>query len=401
MSYSVSEIKNELAGVLHGTTINKITNLAGLMNRAGRQLLLDCNPIETKRIVQLGQVFNDVYDYASPTDLKGVQVIDIRPQAGRYPSDQYEQAYARWFDANKNLNWNNSFNVQHNTGVKSLRIEAPAITTPLVITDTGSTTGWSVFGGASSLSVDTQFNVAGSGALTFNIDGVSEGGVKNTTITPIDMSEHEGVSTLFLWVYMPTAATAIGDDLVTLWWGSSETDFWSYTASAQQDGTAFKNGWNLVAFPWNADDVSGSPDSSSITFVKVFIFPTTPQTGYKICNLTSGLPKYMEMVYYSKYLFSNGGVWKETITDTDSADLTTIVNLDTESYGLYFNLLAYYVCQQMMGKDAQKDSQFFLKEYQRSLARYTSMYKSETLLPSEPWYRLPTQRTQTGPRWVS
>lgn len=400
-NYNISTIKNELQGVLHGTTINKITNLAGVMNRAARQLLLDCNPIETKRIAQLGQVFNSVYDYSVPTDLKGVQVIDIRPQAGRYPNDVYEQAFSRWFDANKNLNWNNSFNIQHNTGVKSLRIEAPTLPAPVVMSGTGSTTGWSVTGGASDLSVDSTFNVAGSGALQFNFNGVSEGSLKNTTLPPIDLSEHLGISTLFLWAYMPIVSSDSGDDSITLRWGPSTTDYWSLTSSAQADGTAFKAGWNLVAFPWASADTANAPgDASDVSYVEVFIPDTVAaETGYKICNITSALPKYLEMVYYSKYLFSNGGVWQETITDTDSTDLTAVVNLDTESYGLYFNLLCYYICQQLMGANAQKDAQFFLKEYQRSLSRYTAMYKSETLLPSEPWYNLPKNRVHYGPRW--
>lgn len=393
MSYSVTDIKTDLSGVLHGTTINKITNLAGLMSRAGRQLLLDCNPIETKRIAQLGQVFNSVYDYAPPSDLKGVQVIDIRPQAGRWPTDQYEQAFARWFDANKRNGWNNSFNIQHDTGVKTLRIEAPTLPPPVVITDTGSVTGWTLAAPATNLSVDTQFNVAGSGALQYD-QTASGGDITNTTLSPVDLSEHEDISTLFFWFYMPTVVTS-----VAIYWGSSVSDYWDSAATTQQDGTAFKAGWNLIAIPWSGATSNGTPDASVITYFELFTTGGGAMTGLKLDYVTSALPQYLEMVYYSKYLFSNTGVWQEKIIDTDSADLLTVVNLDTESYNLYFNLLSYYVCQQLQGADAQKDSQFFMSEYQRSLKRYTAMYKSETLLPSEPWYQIGRNHNQTGPRW--
>ncbi len=398
MSYSVTEIKNDLNGVLHGTTINQITNLEGLFNRTARQLLLDCNPIETKRIAQLGQVFNSVYDYALPTDLKGVQVIDIRPQAGRWQNDIYEQSFARWFDSHKRNGWNNAFNIQHDTGIKTLRLEAPTLPAPVTITDTGNTAGWSFFGTFSNLSLDTTFNIAGGGALQFDISGAG-GSLQNTTLSPVDLSLHENISTLFNWVYMPTAWSG-----VTLSWGNvTPGNYWVKTSSTQQDGTAFKPGWNLVAFPWSSASSFGSPDASQIVYTAISDSgATSAMTGAKICNLTSALPQYMEMVYYSKYLFANSaGAWMEKITDTTSADLLSTVNLDTESYELFFNLLCYNISQQLMGADAQKDGQFFLEKYQKGIKRYTAMYKSETLLPSEPWYVLPRgdRGINVGPRW--
>lgn len=396
MSYAVSDIKSDLAAVFHGTTVNKFSNLAGTMTRVARQFLLDCNPIETKRIAQLGQVFNSVYDYAPPSDLKGVQVIDIRPQAGRWPSDQYEQTFARWFDAHKRSNWNNAFNIQHDTGVKSLRIEAPTLTTPITITAPGATTGWAVGGTASNLAVDTQFNVAGGGALSFDLT-VGTGYIETTSLTPLDMTGYVGVAKNFWWVYLPSVPTSVevraGSD--------STANYYSFLATTQFDGTAFKVGWNLIGVSWVGLTATGSPTLTAYDSVRFSVVATASMVGVKFCSLTSALGQYMEMLYYSKYLFSLNGAWKETISDTDSADLTTIVNLDTESYNLYFNLLCFYLSQQLMGADAQKDGKFFWDEYQRGLKRYVAMYKSETLLPSEPWYVMPGSNRgyQVGPRW--
>ncbi len=52
-TYNVQDLKNDLTGILHGTTTNQIQNLDGVINRAARQLLLDVDPQETKRIVEL------------------------------------------------------------------------------------------------------------------------------------------------------------------------------------------------------------------------------------------------------------------------------------------------------------------------------------------------------------
>ena len=141
MAYSITTLINDIIGVTHGTTVYKIPNLYGVFNRSARQLLLDVDPKETQRIVQLSQVFNNVYDYPIPADVKGDRLIDIRPQAGRKPSDIFQQGYAQSFDANKSLNVSNAIYTQWNTGVKSLRIEAPTLTSPITLCDTSTTTG--------------------------------------------------------------------------------------------------------------------------------------------------------------------------------------------------------------------------------------------------------------------
>ena len=51
MAYNVLTLKADLSGILHGTTLNEITNITGVINRSGHQVLLDIDPQETKRIL--------------------------------------------------------------------------------------------------------------------------------------------------------------------------------------------------------------------------------------------------------------------------------------------------------------------------------------------------------------
>src|SRR5947208_1280225 len=100
MSYTVQTVLNDLAGVIHGTTITKVPNIYGVLNRAARAVLLDVDPKETQRIVQLAsQVFNDVFDYPIPADVKGDRLVDLRLTAGRIPREVFVQDYAVTFDA--------------------------------------------------------------------------------------------------------------------------------------------------------------------------------------------------------------------------------------------------------------------------------------------------------------
>src|ERR1019366_5113464 len=99
-------------------------------NRAARTVLLDVDPKETQRIVALPQVFNNVFDYPIPVDVKGDGMINLRPQSGRSPRDIFIQGYSQNFDAFKGVSLANKIITQWNTGVKTLRIEAPTLTTP-------------------------------------------------------------------------------------------------------------------------------------------------------------------------------------------------------------------------------------------------------------------------------
>jgi hypothetical protein len=387
LAYSVTDLLTDISSVTHGTTINKIPNIYGIINRAARALLLDVNPKETQKIVQLSQVFNDVYDYPCPVDLKGDMAVDIRPQAGREPWDVFTQEYAETFDANKLLNISNVFYTQWNTGLKTLRIEAPTLTSPVTITDTGNTTGWSVGGGATNLSIDQTNNVAGGGAITFDLSaGQASGYIENSTLTPIDLSGQENISQLFAWCNFPTGSDFTS---VNLRWGSSASDYYSYTATATQMATMFVNGENLLTFPWLNAPTTGTPDSSSISYVRVtYNYDSTLQTGVKFCNLTSNLGYIFELQYYSKYLFRNAttNVFQESVVD--SADNGLIINLDTESYNLLFNKVAFYVCQSLQGADAQYDADYWQTEYVNGLVRYRAQNPNESLKKTEVYYSI-------------
>jgi len=389
MSYTIQTLINDVSSVIHGTTANKVPNIYGHINRAARDLLLDVDPKETQRIVQLAsQVFNDVFDYPIPADVKGDRLVDLRLTAGRTPREVFVQDYAVTFDSTKSLGLSNGLYTQWNTGVKSLRIEAPFLTAPVQLSSTSTTTGWAATTGASDLSLDNTNYVAGGGALVFNLDaGSATGYVENSSLTPLDLSAHLNESTLFTWVYFPTGADMTS---VTLFWGSSTSDYYSSTATANQQGVAFQNGWNLVAFPWVSATVVGSPDDTSIDYVRVsFAYDSTLQTGVKVCNIVSTLGYIFELQYYSKYMFRNAStnVFQETVTD--STDNNLVVNLDTESYNLLFNKTAFYVAQALQGADAAYDATFWDSEYRKSLGRYQKLNPSEAIKKTEVYYKMP------------
>lgn len=387
--YNITQLKNDLAGVLHGTKLNQITNLDGLINRAARQVLFDIDPQETKRLVEItGPIFDSVWDYPIPVDLKGNRVIDIRPQVDRNQGDILIQQYNQDFDVNKQ--WDqNSFTIQFNSSVKTIRINDAGLPAGIILNQVSSITDngtWTVGGGASNLRVDNQNYVTGGGALTVDLlAGSPSGFIETSDMQPQDLSDHLNQATEFLYSYFPTASSISS---VELRWGSSAADYYSSTASVTQMNTVFQNGWNLLSYLWSSATVTGAPDPSSITYLRVtWNYDMTLQTGVKANNLVSRMGRFMEMEYYSKFLFrdSTTGAYQETVT----AD-TNLVNLDTESFNLLFNYVAYLAAQQQQGANAlRNDAPMFQQLYLTGIDRYKAMYKSEVQKPRQTYYQQP------------
>lgn len=401
MSYSITTLSADLEGVLHGTTTNQITNLFGVYNRAARQLMLDVDPQETKRIVEFtNPIFFEVYDYACPTDLKGNKVIDIRPQTTRYPRDIYSQAYNQAFDVAKSWSWNNDFTINFNTAIKTIRVNSPFLPQGTIVnqatgvTDNGT---FSTGGGATGI-VNNNINFINfGGSLQFNLSaGPATGYIENSTMSAQNLSSQLNQGTEFVFVYLPVAANFTS---VELRWGSSAGNYYSRSVTTNQQGNAFINGWNQLAFNWNGATVVGAPNASAINYLRLtFTYNTTLQTGVLVNTFASRMGAILELEYYSKFLFRDAitGAFQETVTANSN-----LINLDTESYNLLFNQAAYLAVQQQQGLDASfYDGNFFLTQYKEGVARYQSMYKSELQKPQSIYYAKPNPSyTRFFGRW--
>lgn len=390
--YNITQLKNDLAGVLHGTTLNQITNLDGLINRAARQVLLDVDPQETRRIVEIGTpIFDSVWDYGIPDDLKGNKVVDIRPQVNRQPSDVFIQQYNQDFDVSKQwLGWNNNdFTIQFNTSVKTIRINAAGFPAGVVLNYASSLTDngtWTVGGGATNLTVDNQNFVVQGGSLSFDLQaGQSSGYIETSDMESLNIENQLNQGTEFLYTFFPTASSITS---VNLRWGSSSTDYYSRTVTATQMNTVFQNGWNFLSFAWAGITPVGSPDPSDITYLRVtWNYDSTLQTGVKLNDIVSRMGRFLEIEYYSKFLFRDAstGAYQENVTDD-----TNLINLDTESFNLLFNYVAYLAAQQQQGANAlRNDGPMFLGLYNQGLERYKAMYKSQVQKPRQIYYAQP------------
>lgn len=389
-TYNVSAMKQDLAGVLHGTTTNQITGLNNLINRAARTLLLDVDPQETKRTLEfVNPIYNSVYDYPISADVKGNKIIDIKPQGNRQPWQVWSQAYNQAFDVWKRgffANSRNMFTMNFNTGIKAIRINAPCLNIPVAINQAESTNDngvWSTAGTASNIQTNNTNFIQGIGSVQFDA-ATGAASIVNSTMASVDLSNVMNQSSLFVWVYIPTGSNLAS---VSLQWGFDASNYYSLTVAQNQQGVAFQNGWNLCQFIWNNSATVGVPDPSAISFLQVILDVTADMPACLVNGIDSILGTILSYEYYSKYMFRDAitGAFQETVTDDSN-----LINLDTESYNLLFNLVAFMSMQQQQGLDALfYDANFFGQQYQTGLAEYKAAYKSETQKPQSTYYAEP------------
>jgi hypothetical protein len=382
MAYSISNANADLSAVLHGTNLNKVAGLTNLHNRTSRQLLSDIDPQETiRKSLTTTPIYSQIWDYACPSDLKGNRIIDISPQYQRSSDQIISQGYNQDFDINKNLSVPPSqFTIQFNNSIKTIRIQDSSLPQGVVIDPCESSTGWTANSTASSLTVDNVNYASGSGSLSFNIS-TGTGSISETLSSSLDMSSHLNQSSLFYYIYLPLGTALTSTEIR---WGSSASAYYSRTATTTNEGNAFQTGWNLIRADWNGATVVGSPTVTAIKYIYVGVTVTSSQTGIKIDNIVSNMGLYRTIEYYSKFLYRNAstGAFQETVLDNSD-----LINLDTESYNLYFNLLAFYATQQVQGLSALFfDDNFFGQEYLKGKTRYTSLNKSQVQKPHEQYY---------------
>lgn len=390
MAYDITQLQSDLESTLHGTNLSSIQNIYNLIFRAGATLLLDLDPQETKRTVELtSPIYKNIYDYALPADVKGNKIVDIKPQLRRNFFDNPRSTFNRVFDLNKGRgSAAPSFTFNFDSGIKTIRIDNQIVPQGVLI-DSGAYINqnglYTVGGDATDLVTDNLNFVSPPQSLRFNMPAganPSAGYITNSTLEAVDLSEQNQESAIFIPVYLPTATNFTS---VELQWGSSTSDYFSKTVTVTHEATVFQNGWNMLRFDWDSAVSTGTPDDSSITYIKV-IFNTdgAAMNGVRINNIQAILGAIYEVEYYSKYLFRDAttGAFKEF--PTEESDL---INLDTESYHILLNRVAYLGAQQNGGGDAAYDVNFFLGEYIRGLRRYKDMYKSEIIKPQQQYYQ--------------
>ena len=375
MAITVAGFKDELSGILHGTNLDKVKNLNGLIWRAARKVIAEADVSDAVSALTL---FDGVYDYSPPTGLKERKVIDIRPVAA---SRTYAQSFGhpprRLFDLTRK-DKNVTFSVEEDKGTKKLRVSI-SLAGRATLNDCDSLTAngtWTATNGGSNIALDENQRVQGSGSIRFDV-GATGGGIINSTIAAVDLSTHQEKSSLFLWVYFPDSMIVTSVDLR---WGSDSATYWSRSVTAPHIGS-FQNGWNLIRFDWNGATQTGTVTETAIDFVRVNVVTTAADTDLRVDEIVSCLPHSYEIHFYSEYLFrtsSTNSALNETITNENN-----IINLLGSAINLLLYETAILAAQQLGGANGASDIIFFRQELYGDSARPGLYSRFRRANPSE------------------
>jgi hypothetical protein len=379
---SIQQEEGELSGMLHGTTLAEVENIAGIHNRSARQLLLDIDPDETKRQIQLPSlVYQGVFDYPAPDDLKGDKVIDLYWQSDRNHSNFFIKTTPQNFDLTKNQ-YLNEFCVFRNSGVKTLRVSFTNATKSININSASSIVGngtWIASGTAQNINQNNIIVDNGLPVIGFDLLA-GTGYVTNSTMSPVDLTNHLNQSRIFWDIFIPLASSLTS---VSIRFGSDADNYWEVSNITSGFSQSFINSKNVISALWASATKVGNPNITAITYIRLGFTASIDLYGMAFCNIWSKLGFVFNITYYSKFLFSDvNGIWKEK--NTDPSDF---INLDTDSYNLFVSQDALNCVQQALGQDAGYDTNFFSQQYENNLKRYKSLYKSEIQKKSESYYQ--------------
>jgi len=392
MSITIQDFKTRLQSKIHSGTINKVQDINNLIFEGGCNLLNGVDPDETIRVVALtNAIYDDVYNYAAPADLKDKKIIDIRPQANRTTADNPSHRYSKEFDQYKaSGDYSYPFAIENNSGVKTIRISKD-LTVGATVNDANTATEngtWAADGtGASNLEADSLNKVSGSASLKFDLAiSQTSGYIENSTMTAVDLTDYVNTGALFVWVYIPSTTISA----INLRWGSDSSNYLNRSVTAAHDNTSFVTGWNLLRFDWSGATAVGTSVNTAIDYLRV-TFTYSGAVAIPSCrvdNIVARLGVIHDVVYYSKYLFkTTGGTWQEKPTlDSD------IINLDTTGINLLIYEVSQLVAQELQGEAMASDVNFFTEKEQQQIDAYVGNNKSQAIKPKASYYRTNTLR---------
>lgn len=341
---------------MHGRSMNKVSDVYGKLGEAAGLVVARIDPYETIRRVRIeNAIFDQVYNYTAPSDIKGVdKIIDIRPIGWRSKNDEVHGTYATQFDI---LKRDGTTTIEMVNGVKTLRL-AKDLTARTVLhrcdslTLEGTVTGG---GDIENLTANTLEYLSGSAAIQFGLDGATGTATLAFALdTAIDLSDMEDVGALFQWFRFADASRVTS---VQLRWGSDASNYWAKTITAPHDRSAFEDAaYNLGRFDWVDATETGTPDAENIDYLLVTI---TYSTGDAIANnfietITAAKGEAYELIYYSNCLFTDttGVTWKtEPTADSD------ILVLENTSENILLYEFQKTLANEVKGKNMGADYQ--------------------------------------------
>jgi hypothetical protein len=378
MKYRVSDLKNDLAGKLHGTNLDKLHNVFGIIEDACRKVLSDVDLEETRRKSELPFIYLDEPLLALPIDLKKKKFIRINVNG----EDDFKLVLT-----NTKNNQEDNVDIKYYNGFKAMEINGVEVPAGIQLIDFDSTDDLSGVN-IENITRDSSDYIQGLASVSF--DQV-ETGVFSITASSLSLNllGHTDQSSFYMFIKIPPRGNISNFKIKA---GADESNYFEITTTRTVYGTEFEEGWNLVKLDWRNAVNTGVPDPENIQFITCTFGDTSglKLDGWKIDAITSNLQDRSFIEYYSKYMFINeDGSLSSRIT----SDQTSLV-ID-EGYDLLLAKLCQLANQQQHDygyTPGSSETGYWASQYSKEKAKYQNDLPSSSKRTSTNYYKRRTKR---------
>lgn len=337
--YTRANLKSRLNGGIQGR-IGILVDSDDTCNDAVREVANQIDISSLLRTYTLSpKLFNGVYDYPAPPDLKSNNITDIPPQVKR-SDGQWFLVSPEEFDRTKDY-IKGQVALDQSNGIDTLKIatnlddQVITLSTLASLNAGGGT--WTTVGDLINLAVDADDYLCANGSLAGSIGngGTTTAGIQNTGLNVTDITKYmQGNSALFAYVKIndPTGITNYQLNI-----GSGTSAYYFKTVTTQNNGNAFVAGWNLLRFDLTTLPSVGSPDMTKITYAALFMNKLNTkvnEAGYKFDSMKIRRGQIYNVKYYSRFGWQNAsGAYIENSTQdsdilvADSTEYNMIIHM--------------------------------------------------------------------------
>lgn len=384
------------------------------MNLALDDLRLRLDFPETERTAQLvPALFNDVTDYAVPSDMYGDDLINLFPFV-----DLPSTPRGLEMDRNSSVEFQRNlldgragikYTIEYNNGRRTLRVlgrlNSSAQSIRLANCDTfdqnGTWTADLVNSDTNSVATNQVTYFEGNGSVQFNVTAAQSAFNRsrifnnNFTSTPFDTS---GMSNPYAFFYanipditnVTNVQLIVGSDAGAT--PSTKANYYTFTATAGFDGSTLQSGKNLLGVARSSAVQTGVVDTASIQYLEFVINYTVAQTDM-VGILLDGIYFRDGELYSAKYRSSNivqaADLTKKAYFTLD--DDTLLLNAEGEA--LYVQYAAGYLSPNV--KDLAT-GQFLSALADQKVEEYKFRHPSSRRFMKKSWYYSGNDMNEAG-----
>lgn len=384
--YTRADLKTSINELINNRK-DMITDFNTLINESVRVANGMFDSRSTRRKSDLSPaLFNGVFRYAAPSDLKKDRIIDIEAQikveqSQRYflvPTEEFYRLRHRKDGAIAIDDYNDTKTLLISSNINSKAI----VVSPLDSLTSGGGT-WVAFGDAENLTVDNDNYIAGISSLNFDISsaGGTTAGIENTGLDQFDLDDNYlgGNSALFVWAYL-SSSTNVTNFVLRI--GSDSSNYHSKTVTTAHNSAAFADGWNLLKFDLTSLTDTGTPDDDNIDYMAIYMTKDASkvsETDYRFDNIVIRKGEINSVKYYSNYPWKNtsGTYLRNSTNDAD------ILLAAEEEYEIHVKHGEYRALKVLREHELAAIAK---AEFEEKVKAYKLEYPSEAMLMSMEYY---------------